>query len=509
MEELKFADPYAHLGNLAAEGLITYPNLDARFVKDTPLFAIHENFNFSELKELINTLNRTLPAIKRIFAKPIIRLKDCETILPTEAVRVINSRSVSHVARHSELWSDIRDGMLIPAKLSTLQSENEYGIYENIAFCKAVDLTLATVRAHADVMRQMLFSCKNLSFNLLNRDDHVKYFLAIGKLHVSYVLDYEKYIGDAEACLAGLTFIENTLCSRLGSQIYKDCHKKSLKLPLKKTNIFRSHKDYAVIYKLMKMYAENDGQIRPENSLISATSTQNYLAFCNILTLFALAHFNFETDTCLETNLLDLKSSWRFKKWEACVENLPCGNSSGIKITVNHANNRKYSVFILPSPQNILSDELLDEAKKTVSADEYLLASPYSDEGDRLLLSIYDVDSFCRIQQILLKAMICSDSERDVCPFCGKELSQNPLNGDRFTCRSCRMDIEIKKCPKTELPYVETGIYRDKMTDLPQIPKHIEGYVRQRFIERAMHFRNITKIDQSARPICPKCGCVH
>ena len=81
---------------------LTYVEFDHYTKNEVNLFAIRENFDFDALEDAIDRISAALPAIKRIFAHPIIRLKDSDAILPVESVRVVNSKTVTHTAVHSE-----------------------------------------------------------------------------------------------------------------------------------------------------------------------------------------------------------------------------------------------------------------------------------------------------------------------------------------------------------------------------------------------------------------------
>ncbi|MDE7095812.1 MAG: hypothetical protein K2O23_04915, partial [Anaeroplasmataceae bacterium] len=103
---------------------LSYVELDYAVVHDLTLFTIDSDFNFDSLEQDINKIVKTIPAIKQIFAKPFIHLKDQNVILPTESVRIINNNTIQHISSHSELWSDIENGEIKPVKLLTRTYED-------------------------------------------------------------------------------------------------------------------------------------------------------------------------------------------------------------------------------------------------------------------------------------------------------------------------------------------------------------------------------------------------
>ena len=66
---------------------VTIPEFDYYLINKLSLFMVHENFSFDDLDQMISKINYVLQSIKRIFARPIIHLKDTDEVLPVEAVR--------------------------------------------------------------------------------------------------------------------------------------------------------------------------------------------------------------------------------------------------------------------------------------------------------------------------------------------------------------------------------------------------------------------------------------
>ena len=61
---------------------ITYERFDSHLVRDLNLFAIKEDLDFEKLEETLDRMIKELPTLKRILAKPIIRLTDSDEVLP-------------------------------------------------------------------------------------------------------------------------------------------------------------------------------------------------------------------------------------------------------------------------------------------------------------------------------------------------------------------------------------------------------------------------------------------
>ena len=494
-------DEYAKIADFAAaHNNITYAEFDHLAEKQVNLFAIRENFDFKTLEDDIDRISAALPAMKRIFAKPIIRLRDTDAILPVESVRVVNSKTVTHTASHSELWDDItRDG-LKPRALLTLQNEDNYTIYENVVFAKAVDQALAFCAKNIAVMRDMLYACHDMKFNLLERDDHMEYFLAIGKLHMAYMRDYDKYVLPAQRCLSRLLFIESTLKARLGAQIYKKCRKKSGKISLKKTNIFRNHKDYKRIYLLMKWFLESGADGFSDDMQEIPMQNSAHFTYCSLISLFAAGHFGFDFPRTKKIDFQNLKITANGSPWKLAISAEDGENIRVLRFTL--LKDKPYSVVLVPITSQKWADEALSMAKNQFDASEYVAASAEQDGAGGTHLSVFDIQSFRKIQQILLRAMVYADQKRDICPFCKGALEKDVENEGDFECPSCRTQIMSRTCPDTGEGYFATAIKNHK-NDLTLSKDKVTS---QRQIRSSMHFRNITDIDEHQNATCPRCG---
>ena len=77
---------YSHLLEYAASP-VTYADFDSAVQTGLNLFALREDLDLTALSEILDRIIATLPALKRIFAAPIIRLRDAGEILPTSLVK--------------------------------------------------------------------------------------------------------------------------------------------------------------------------------------------------------------------------------------------------------------------------------------------------------------------------------------------------------------------------------------------------------------------------------------
>ena len=235
-----------------------YVELDYLIVHELTLFTVDPDFSFEALDAELNVILGALPAIKRIFAQPCIHLKEQNVILPTESVRIINRDTVQHIASHSELWSNVKKNEIKPAKLLTKTYDDNYGIYENLVFCKTVDDILTFARNNLRILKELIYTNRSIEINLLERVNHLNYFLALGKLHTGYSRNFDSFYGVSMQCLNKLQYIVSSIVPRLKRPVYKNNKNRPAKIKLHKTNILSMHREYRRIYKLAKYFAAHE-----------------------------------------------------------------------------------------------------------------------------------------------------------------------------------------------------------------------------------------------------------
>lgn len=480
---------------------ITYSRFDIAVLRQVNLFALPEDFDFDGVQKTLDTIIKALPAIKRIFASPKTNIMTTSEILPIESVRVMNNETVAHASRHSELWENITSDGLKPRKLLTQDNMDNYATYENIMFARAIDMILTFVSRSNRLMNSILYSSRDMEFNLLERENHAMYVLAIGKLRAGYIRDYAKYTCAAEMCRDKLMFIDGVIRARLGRPVYKNCKGHTGAFALKKTNVFRTNKDYYKIYLLLKQFSESKTDISEGKRGGLQVTCQSYSLFCTLLSVFAAGNFNFVFPESQQMDFNNLDIECAFEAWRLRIETVSCGEKTALRFTFNKTN--PYTVIILPSLSSAHFVQELKLFRERFTADEYLTASPFTDENDSLYLSRYDIDSFRRIQQVILRGMIASDGSRDMCPYCGRQLT---LNGGVYECDACKTLIHQLKCPETGKQYFATGIKNSGSRQGNDSRNSGRRKLSQKQItDEMLHFRNITLLDADGGIICPKC----
>ncbi len=154
-------------------------------------------------------------------------------MLPVENTRIINQNTLLHLANHSQYVSNIIKKGIKPRKLLTRIYEDDYSIYENIIFCNYIDEVLAIIKKNRRTLNSLLYASNIMKFNLLEKVNHVNYFLALGKLHTGYIRDFSRYFNLSKELLKELSHISQTINPRLYKPVYKKNLRRNRNLALK------------------------------------------------------------------------------------------------------------------------------------------------------------------------------------------------------------------------------------------------------------------------------------
>lgn len=482
---------------------LSYLQFDYAVVHELTLFRIDPSFSFEELETNLTQVLRTLPAIKNIFAKPYIYLKDQSVILPTEAVRRMNNTTIQHISSHTELWEDFTEDGIKPARLLTRVYEDDYGIYENLVFCQTITQILSFVRSNIQLLKDLIFTNQTIEVNILERVNHLNYFLALGKLHTGYSRNFDLYYGMAEQSLNKLMFILNTIQPRLKRPVYKNNQKNRRMVPVRKTNVLAMHKDYHQIFKIAKHFEKHKVVQENEFSLKKLDAFhKEYSMYCIWLLIFSISHFNFTCDEEKEINFSRVNMKFKWKDWIIQFKTKSFSNHTLLLLQIKK--DKVYQIVFIPT---VLKDTVLleEKIKKEIVADEYNILSPFMDK--KISIQVTDIESFRRLQQVVLRGMIYSDTKKEDCPFCQKPLAKLESETSRdsiFECKSCRTRIGESTCPTTKKTFFYTEI-----TGLAQQSIHKDSWLYARKKEAQMYFRNITEITEDLEVVCPHCKQIH
>lgn len=484
---------------------LTYIEFDYYTTQEMTLFYVEPDFDFLKFKDKLEEFNRVLPSIKRIFSKPIIILNDKNDILPVEIVSKINSKTLAYLGTHSNDVGNIKNKRITPKRLLTSIYEDDYALYENIIFCNFVDEMLLYLRNNNKILRSLLYASEMMQFNLLERTNHIDYFLALGKLHTGYIRDFDKYYDVAKTLVKNISSLNSIIKAYFKKPVYK-LNKKRKYLPLKKTNIFLMQKDYKNIYLSYKNLLKEKEKIEAKKEINYEKIEGNYFYYLEILSIFSIGHFGFKNKFKKAFSLKDLNLDFTFKKWSVKIKRI---DKYAILFDIKKDTN--YRIVLIPN-LTYKEKEYNIKLMEFYKADEIVYADPFEEDymiKKSVLISMENIESFRRIQQMLLKGMVYSDTKRDECPFCSSKLLYNK-NEERYECPSCNLVIKKTICPTTGKAYFYTSLNLINRVNLLNNDSNLNSkWIYNRRLEGSLFFKNITRINQYGEIICPICGKIH
>ena len=221
--------------------------------------------------------------------------------------------------------------------------------------------------------------------------------------------------------------------------------------------------------------------------------------------VFSLGHFSFETKSTSKINLRRLNVDFTFKKWKI---NLHFVEGKYLLLTFNK--DVPYRILLCPSLDSSIHLDS-EELKSLYQHDEVAVVSPLQEDSQKkesLFISMENIDSFRRIQQLLLKGMIYSDKARTDCPFCFKNLVFDERK-KAYVCPDCRTEIYEDACSETDKIYYYTKISNFKPNLISKLANGFGEWMKERKSEAAYYYRNITNINEDGEIECPVCHHIH
>ena len=113
---------------------INYSEFDGFILRQLNLFDVPDEDFLCTAEETVDEIISALPAFKRIFSRPIVRLKDEKEIVPVEAVRSVDNHSLAHLSSHCALWGNVSKNSITPKKLMTIEYSETYSIMSAFIF---------------------------------------------------------------------------------------------------------------------------------------------------------------------------------------------------------------------------------------------------------------------------------------------------------------------------------------------------------------------------------------
>lgn len=466
---------------------IAFSQFDYYIVNRLSLFVGEKDFDFERLEVILKSISDAMPSIIHIFEKPYLHLKETEELLPIEAVRKINADTLGYAAVHSQLWDGGSPGELRPRRLMTEKIDDDYAIYENRLFAATVNRILEYLEKNGISLRNRILTSRTLNFNLLEHLNHRNYFLGLGQLYTGYSRNFEDKNPRAVKDYSAILKINRALRSRLHYRVYRNNRNTPDIVHPKTTNVLLMNRYYNSVYRLNTFLREANPLPEPLSDEGCAEFYRRYSRYCAAMLLFSVINFGFSCEADTRLDLCAPDCTFTCGRISLRTETVREGFSTSFRLTFDGG--KKYSVLL--DVMNTANDTLIGSVDETVS-----LVPVMGNDADAVAVSVTDVNSFRRIQQIILRGMIYSDTVLDTCPFCGYPLEKNGKTG--YYCGNCAMEISLHECSGNGKAYYATSI-RGLSPDY-------EAGISPDDISSCFYYRNITAVTPEGDFVCPYCG---
>ncbi len=244
---------------------------------------------------LLKKIEIVIPMIMDICTHPKQNLRTEETILDVSLVKRVNSRTLDHLAAHSEHWKSRGLNGLTPNRLRAEVLEDDINIYENLFFRMAVDDILRYVHSQALSIRKTIDqNVSAIDWNIYGQElSDYKRMEIFSKLLPNYNVD-DKQIENAklQELLNQWESLEKHFSTVEASQFFRSIDKKRhISRSIRPTNIIKKDSRYNALYRLWCDIQRNIVQVQNESSGLSRNElyplSSSYATYSSVLLLYA------------------------------------------------------------------------------------------------------------------------------------------------------------------------------------------------------------------------------
>lgn len=178
-------------------------------------------------------------------------------------------------------------------------------------------------------------------------------------------------------------------------------------------------------------------------------------------------------------------------------------------VELDNDNRNSFKAYIKEQAENIAADQNADYvivALPCCNEDEQKIIEYAKEEGERVLilpLTMFDINSFRRIQNLLLRQIV--SFEKGKCPCCGGKMRKSD---NRLVCDSCNQLILTETvCPnpecKNQYYYISYDLSPDTINKMRAVDT--ENFYQ---VDSLYQYKDIVEMSvgpEKVRTVCPKC----
>jgi len=212
--------------------------------------------NITETKmfdeEWVKTLEALCPSIDKIIRNPKLTIRYEEEVVVVEKAKKTNSASVRHLASHTQLIREVKDGDVTPKKILTTFAEEEIATYENRFIMTLIERVYLFVKKRHDVIKENVESFQNDHLNYTSnfkiQDEDVELKI---DMRIKRDLDNDKINKHNIMLLERVYNLLILIGGFRSSQFMKDMKKaRKVNPPIMKTNVILKNPDFRNAYTL-------------------------------------------------------------------------------------------------------------------------------------------------------------------------------------------------------------------------------------------------------------------
>lgn len=209
--------------------------------------AVRETRVFDD--SFVNILRAAFPSLMKIMRDPKRTLRYEEEMVQVEKAKKVNIESVRHLASHSHLVKNIdRDGNVVPSKVLTTFSEDEYVTYENRFIKTLIHRVIDFLKARLDLMMENIESFQG---DIVRYQNHIEVNKTKFDINIDIKIsnEIEEQVTVAKKVLYDVQTLYDLYNSLLNTPLYKILQKaKPVFSPIMKTNIILHNPDFKIAY---------------------------------------------------------------------------------------------------------------------------------------------------------------------------------------------------------------------------------------------------------------------
>ncbi|WP_026527787.1 DUF2357 domain-containing protein [Butyrivibrio sp. VCD2006] len=254
---------------------------------------------------LLKKIAEVVPMVMDICSHPKKSLKSEEAVLDVNIVKGINSRTMDHLASHSEHWKARTLNGLVPNRLRTDVYEDEINIYENLFFRIAVDDVLRYVHRQVVSLEKTIQQNDNaIDWNAYGEtlSDYKRVRIFEQLLPDYDVVEKTEENGTLKDLLGQWQKLERSFSTVEASKFYRSIDKKKrISRNIQPTNILKKDSRYNALYRLWGEIQRQIVQIHQDDKgvqeSIDLSYNNCYQMYITVLLLYVFKLLEYNCDS--------------------------------------------------------------------------------------------------------------------------------------------------------------------------------------------------------------------